>query len=37
MKNTIYQVEGIFGDIIGEDSFSQEEITKPKKCLAKIM
>ena len=37
MKKTQFKVEDVFGDIISEDSFSQEEITKLKSSLAKRM
>ena len=37
MKNTSFKVEDVFGDLIGEDTFSQEQITKPNNFLAKIM
>ena len=37
MKNTSFKVEDVFGDVIGRDNFSQEQITKPNKFLAKIM
>ena len=29
MKNTSFKVENVFGDVIGEDHFSQEQRTKP--------
>ena len=29
MKNTSIRVEDVFGDVISEDSFSSEQITKP--------
>ena len=28
MKNTIFKIEDVFGDVISEDNFSQEQITK---------
>ena len=28
MKNTQFKVEGIFGDLISKDNFSQEQLTK---------
>ena len=37
MKNTSFKVEDVFGDIISKDNFSQEQITKLNKFLAKIM
>ena len=37
MKNTSFEVEDISGDVIGEDSFSQEQITKLKIFIAKKM
>ena len=37
MKNTSFKVEDVFGDVIGEDNFSQEQITKLNNVLAKIM
>ena len=37
MKNTSFKVEGVFGDIISKDRFSQEQITIPNMFLAKIM
>ena len=37
MKNTSFKVEDVFGDVINKDNFSQEQTTKLKKFLAKIM
>ena len=37
MKNTSFRIEDIFGDVISKDNFSQEQITKLNKFLAKIM
>ena len=37
MKNTQFKVEDVFGDVIGKDTFSQEQITKLKSFLAKIV
>ena len=37
MKNTQLRVEDVFGDVISKDNFSQEQITKLNKFLAKIM
>ena len=37
MKNIQFNVEDVFGDVINKDAFSQEQITKPKNFLAKIM
>ena len=37
MKNTQFRVEDVFGDVINKDNFSQEQITKLNKILAKIM
>ena len=37
MKKTSFKVEDVFGDVIGKDKFSQEQITKPNIFLAKIM
>ena len=37
MKNTSFEVEDVFGDVISKDNFSQEQITKLKKFSAKIM
>ena len=36
MKNTSFKVEDVFGDVISKDNFSQEQITKLNKFLAKI-
>ena len=36
MKNTSFKVEDVFGDVLGYDNFSQEQITKLKFFLAKI-
>ena len=35
MKNTHFKVEEVFGDVISKDNFSQEQITKLNKFLAK--
>ena len=37
MKNTQFKVEDIFGDILNEDNFSQDQIIKLDKLLAKMM
>ena len=37
MKSTQFKVENAFGDIANKDNFSQEQITKLNKFLAKIM
>ena len=37
MKNTSFKVEDVFGDVISKNNFSQEQITKLKNFLAKIM
>ena len=37
MKNTSFKVEGIFGDIVSENNFSQEQITKHNNFLSKLM
>ena len=37
MKNTSFQVEDVFGDIVSKDNFSQKQITKLNIFLAKIM
>ena len=37
MKNTQFNVEDVFGDVICKDNFSQEQITKLNNFLAKIM
>ena len=37
MKNTSFKVEVVFGDVISKDNFSQAQITKPNKFLAKTM
>ena len=37
MKNTHFKVEVVFGDVISKDNFSQEQITKLNKFLAKIL
>ena len=36
MKNTSLKVD-VFGDVISKDNFSEEQITKLDKFLAKIM
>ena len=37
MKKTNFKVEDVFGDVISKDNFSQEQITKLNKFLAKLM
>ena len=37
MKNTQFKVEDVFGNVISKDNFSQEQITKLNKFLAKMM
>ena len=37
MKNTSFKVEGIFGDVISKDNFSQEQIAKLNNFSAKIL
>ena len=37
MKNTSFNVEDVFGDVISKNNFSQEQITKLNNFLAKIM
>ena len=37
MNSTKFRVEDIFGDVIGKDSISPEQITKLNNFLAKIM
>ena len=37
MKKTHFKVEDVFGDVISKDTFSQEQITKLKIFLAKIL
>ena len=37
MKNTQFEVEDVFGDVISKDSISPEQITKLNNFLAKIM
>ena len=37
MDSTKFKVEDIFGDVLSKDSISQEQITKIKNCLAKIL
>ena len=37
MKNTNFNVEDVFGDVISKDNFNQEQRTKLKIFLAKIM
>ena len=37
MKSTSFKVENVFGDVTSKDNFSQEQITKLNKFLAKIM
>ena len=36
MENTRFKVEDVFGDVISKDDFSQKQITKPNKFLAKL-
>ena len=35
MKKTPFKVEDVFGDVMSEDNFSQEQITKIKKFFSK--
>ena len=35
MKNTQFELEDVFGDVISKDNFRQEQITKLNKFLAK--
>ena len=35
MKNTSFKVEGVFGDVISKDNYSQEQITKLKNFRSK--
>ena len=37
MKNTNFKVEGVFGDVIFKDNFSQEQTTKLDNLLAEIL
>ena len=37
MKITQFKLEGIFGDNIGKDKITQDQITKPNNFLAKMM
>ena len=37
MNSTKFKVEDIFGDVISKDCFSQEQISKLKYYLAKIL
>ena len=37
MKKTSFKVKDVFGDVIIEDNFSQEQFTKFKTFLAEIM
>ena len=37
MKNFIFRVEDVFGDVITKDNFSQEQVTKLDNLLAKIL
>ena len=37
MKNTNFKVEDVFGGVLSKDNFSQEQITKLNKFLAKTM
>ena len=36
MKNNSFKVEDVFGDVISEDTFSQEQITKLNNFSGKI-
>ena len=33
MKNFLFKVEDVFGDVIGKDSFNQEQIAQPNTFL----
>ena len=37
MKNTSFKIENVFGDVIAEENFCEETITKLKTFSAKIM
>ena len=37
MKNTSFKIEDTFDDVICKDNFNQEQITKLKNSLAKII
>ena len=37
MKNTSFRAEDVFGNVISKDKYCQEQITKPKNFLAKIV
>ena len=37
MKNTLFKVEDLFGDIITQDSVSPGKMTELKKTSAKLM
>ena len=37
MKNTQFKIDDVFGDIISQDKFSQEQIDKLNIFLAKLM
>ena len=37
MKNSQFKVEDVFGDVISEDNFSQEQITELNSFSAKKM
>ena len=37
MKEIIFKVEEVFGEVISKDNFSQEQVAKLKMFLAKIM
>ena len=37
MKNTQFKVEDVFSDVLCKDNFSQEQITKLKNFLAKLL
>ena len=37
MKNTQLKVDNVFGDVISEDNFSEEQITKLSNFVAKIL
>ena len=33
MKNTLFKVEDVFGDVISKDNFSRKQITEPNNFL----
>ena len=35
MKNTVFRVEDVFGDVISKDNFRQEQITKLNNSFSK--